>query len=116
MSYRSITIDGTRHEYVIGQEFVKFRGGDAIRIALIGFPILGTVNHMVTPASIREYLTTGKIAPERLCDGHELHGCDQMVTGLVLGPPWSPKAGKPGFVFRCDSCLARQGLTVEEAV
>lgn len=67
MTYRKITVDGKLHEYVIGKDTVKFRGGPAIPFhALFGSTTVTQRNNIqheiderrfaVTPKNIATYL------------------------------------------------------------
>jgi hypothetical protein len=109
MGYRSITVDGTRLEYTIGRKVVKFRDvkRGVVPLEKIGYPIFGTQDFMVTPGSIKEFLTTGQIASERPCEGEQFYGCHNMVTHMIVAPRGSETATKMRYVFMCDDCLER---------
>lgn len=104
MAYRNITIKGTRYQYVIGEKFVKFRGGDAIPLNEIGYQIVGTDQYMVTPGSIREYHENGRIF-ERLCEFSPSYGCQTIVSGLRM--ICKPGPGTIIYRFACEDCVER---------
>ena len=109
MSYRKLDIHGRVYEYTIGKQFVKFRAGDAVPLEKIGHP-LGNDRFMVTPGTITEYLTTGKVyqGPRHCCNFRSVvHHCENMVTNLRPLPFDREIHDKLNYRFICDDCYAR---------
>jgi hypothetical protein len=104
MSYRKLNIDGTIYQYTIGRKFVKIRGGEVIPVDKIGWPIAGRDDFMVTPGTIKEYLTTGGVyqGPCKCANTQ----CGGIVTKLRVLPYEAAIQSRTIYKFLCDNCLA----------
>jgi hypothetical protein len=111
MGYRMLTIDDKHYEYVIGRNFTKIRGGEAIPNSKAGWPVgvwppndrLPVTRYMVTPGTLCEYLTKGQVdVGARQCCNHA--NCKNMASSLRPLPFAVEIHHKQYFKFICDDC------------
>ncbi len=117
MGYRKLTVDDQVFEYTIGSKFVKFRGGPAIPVENIGFPVNGNppTCYMITPGRLREFIVDGKVdnSPRQCTESTYPDGwagervqCPNMVPVNLRALPYQAEIeGKLIYVHMCETCL-----------
>jgi hypothetical protein len=88
----------------LGKTHCKIRDGEVIPVEKCGYRIgveRPDAKYMVTPGSLVEYLTTGKVNNVFPCRHHP----DRMVDGLRVNPYVAEIEGKTIYCRVCDDCL-----------
>ena len=105
MSYRKLKIGTKVYEYTIGRKFVKIRGQEPpIPKEKCGYQMFGPSAKdphdlwVVTPGSLKEYITEGMVKPLGCC---KKHGLPIM---LRCNPFDSEIYGKFKLCWVCDEC------------
>ena len=111
MSYRRLVIDGHTYEYVVGRRFVKIRGHrKVIPLSECGerFGNHLPKEYVVTPGTLKEYLTTGKVTQpsERICKKHN------KPMMLYANPFTSEIYGKQNLMHGCVECFEEVALEI----
>lgn len=99
MSYRKITVEGKKYEYVIGKSVLKIKELGLFKTAEIGNRVSGTQSFIVTPGTVAKVIKKEILPESFVCTHHGVH-----TSKLVVNPFYHEIYDKIHDMINCPTC------------